>query len=137
MIPKIVNLKTLLFSAAMFLAPTSLAIAQSVPSPKEVYGFSVGDDYQLADYTQIEDYLAKLDNASSRVKKIEIGETVLGRKMYLLFISSEENLAQLAGFSRPARCRKRRSTIRRRKTALARRARDLCCATHERTTPSS
>lgn len=69
--------------------------AQHVPSPQEVYGFRVGDDYKLADYGQIEDYLTQLDHASDRVKKIEIGETVLGRKMYLLFISSAENLAQL------------------------------------------
>lgn len=65
------------------------------PLPEDVYGFRVGADYKLADYSQIEDYLSQLDAASNRVKKIEIGETVLGRKMYLLFISTEENLAQL------------------------------------------
>ena len=92
---KIANLKALLFSATMSLACASSMVAQNVPSPKDVYGFRVGDDYKLADYAQIEDYLTKLDNASNRVKKIEIGETVLGRKMYLLFISTEENLAQL------------------------------------------
>ncbi|WP_228236585.1 M14 metallopeptidase family protein [Allomuricauda sp. M10] len=92
---KIANLKALLFSATMSLACASSIVAQNVPSPKDVYGFRVGDDYKLADYAQIEDYLTKLDNASNRVKKIEIGETVLGRKMYLLFISTEENLAQL------------------------------------------
>jgi len=92
---KIVNLKALLFSATMSLACALSMVAQNVPSPKDVYGFRVGDDYKLADYAQIEDYLSKLDNASNRVKKIEIGETVLGRKMYLLFISTEENLAQL------------------------------------------
>ena len=84
---KIANLKALLFSAAVSLACAYTGIAQNVPSPKDVYGFRVGDDYKLADYAQIEDYLTKLDNASNRVKKIEIGETVLGRKMYLLFIS--------------------------------------------------
>jgi len=95
MTSKIANLKTLLFSAAVYLACASITVAQQVPSPKDVYGFRVGDDYKLADYAQIEDYLTKLDNASNRIKKIEIGETVLGRKMYLLFISTEENLAQL------------------------------------------
>ena len=89
------NLKTLLFSAVMSLTCVNISIAQNVPSPKDVYGFRVGDDYKLADYAQIEDYLTKLDQASDRVKKIEIGETVLGRKMYLLFISTEGNLAQL------------------------------------------
>ena len=95
MITKIANLKTLLFSAVMSLSCATVSVAQTVPSPKDVYGFRVGDDYKLADYSQIEDYLSKLDAASNKVKKIEIGETVLGRKMYLMFISTEENLAQL------------------------------------------
>ncbi|WP_375325858.1 M14 family metallopeptidase [Flagellimonas sp. GZD32] len=95
MISKIANLKTLLFSTAMSLTCASALVAQKVPSPKDVYGFEVGADYKLADYSQIEDYLTQLDNASDRVQKIEIGETVLGRKMYVLFISTEENLAQL------------------------------------------
>ncbi|MAE83085.1 MAG: peptidase M14 [Flammeovirgaceae bacterium] len=69
--------------------------AQEVPSPEDVYGFKVGADYKLADYSQIEDYLEQLDQASNRVRKIEIGTSVLGRKMYLLFISSEENLSDL------------------------------------------
>ncbi|SDQ13099.1 M14 family metallopeptidase [Flagellimonas zhangzhouensis] len=95
MISKIVNLKTLLFSTAMSLTCATALVAQKVPSPKDVYGFEVGADYKLADYSQIEDYLTKLDAASDRVQKIEIGETVLGRKMYVLFISTKENLAQL------------------------------------------
>ncbi|MEQ5792957.1 peptidase M14 [Muricauda sp. NFXS6] len=95
MISKTANFKTLLLSAVMSLSCAAFAVAQNVPSPEDVYGFKVGADYKLADYSQIEDYLSKLDAASNRVKKIEIGETVLGRKMYLLFISTEENLAQL------------------------------------------
>ena len=89
------NLRTLMLMALMSTCCIALMTAQKVPSPKDVYGFRVGDDYKLADYAQIEDYLSRLDAASSRVKKIEIGETVLGRKMYLLFISTKENLEQL------------------------------------------
>ena len=95
MISKTANFKALLLSAVMSLSCAAFTVAQNVPSPEDVYGFRVGADYKLADYSQIEDYLSKLDAASNRVKKIEIGETVLGRKMYLLFISTEENLAQL------------------------------------------
>ncbi len=94
MITKNATYKVILaFVLAMSCLPMSMA--QNVPSPKDVYGFRVGDDYKLADYGQIEDYLSQLDDASDRVKKVEIGTTVLGRKMYLLFISSEENLSQL------------------------------------------
>src|SRR5699024_8925101 len=41
------------------------------------------------------EYYDRLDAASERVKKIQIGETVLGRPMILLYISSEENMQQL------------------------------------------
>ena len=95
MILNLGKFKAVLFTLALALAPVYLGLAQRVPSPQDVFGFRVGDDYKLADYGQIEDYLAQLDQASDRVKKIEIGESVLGRKMYLLFISSEGNLAQL------------------------------------------
>lgn len=95
MISKTLNFKSLLLSAVMVLTLATVSVAQKVPSPEDVFGFRVGADYKLADYSQIEDYLSQLDAASNRVKKIEIGETVLGRKMYLMFISTEENLAQL------------------------------------------
>ncbi|MDH5368045.1 MAG: M14 family metallopeptidase [Cyclobacteriaceae bacterium] len=66
-----------------------------VPKPEDVYGFKVGADYELADYNQILDYLGQLAEASPRVIKTEIGKSVLGKPMLLLFISSEENLAKL------------------------------------------
>lgn len=66
-----------------------------VPAPSDVYGFEVGADYKLADYDQMLDYYDQLDEASDRVKKITIGESVLGRPMILLFISSEKNMGQL------------------------------------------
>ena len=95
MTSKKVTLKALLLSVVMSFSCITFSTAQTVPSPEDVYGFKGGAYYKLADYSQIEDYLSKLDTASDRVKKIEIGETVLGRKMYLMFISTAENLAQL------------------------------------------
>lgn len=95
MISRDIRSRVVLLVLALALGDAFMGMAQKVPSPQDVYGFRVGDDYKLADYGQIEQYLDQLDRASDRVKKIEIGETVLGRKMYLLFISSEENLAQL------------------------------------------
>ena len=55
----------------------------------------MGADYEIADYTQITDYLTKLNEASDRVQMQQIGTSVLGRPLYVLFISSEENLQQL------------------------------------------
>ena len=87
--------KVALLTFVLALTCISFTRAQTIPSPEDVYGFKVGADYKLADYTQIEDYLTQLDAASNRVQKVEIGTTVLGRKMYILFISTEENLSQL------------------------------------------
>lgn len=66
-----------------------------VPKPEDVYGFQVGADYKLADYTQMLDYYDKLAASSDRIIKTEIGKSVLGKPMLLLFISSKENLAKL------------------------------------------
>ena len=48
-------------------------MAQNIPTPKEHFGFSIGDNYQLANYTQTEAYIRKLAAASDRVKLVEIG----------------------------------------------------------------
>ncbi len=74
---------------------TPLALFAQVPRPADVYGFEPGTDYKIADYTQIQDYLRRLDAASERVRMIEIGKSAEGRPMLLLFISSEQNLRQL------------------------------------------
>jgi hypothetical protein len=66
-----------------------------IPHPAHVFGFHPGDDYELADLRQLEDYYGQLAAASPRVQRIEIGETFRGNPMHLLFISSEENLARL------------------------------------------
>ncbi len=66
-----------------------------VPQPVDVFGFQPGADYKLAGYDQMLEYYDQLDKASDRVKKVTIGETVLGRPMILLFVSSKENIKQL------------------------------------------
>lgn len=76
----------------LLLATTSLA--QRVPSPKEHFGFNIGDDYKLANYTQTEAYIKKLA-ASDRAKLVDIGLTEEGRHQYMLIISAPENLQKL------------------------------------------
>ena len=78
-----------------FVVNISLAQVQKVPSPEEVFGFQVGADYKLADYDQMLDYYNQLATASDRVKMIDIGKSVMGRPIKLMFISTKENLAQL------------------------------------------
>ena len=69
-------------------------LPQVIPSPKEHFGFNIGDDYMLATYTQTEEYFKKLD-ASERVKLVDIGMTEEGRHQYMLIISSPENIKNL------------------------------------------
>ena len=73
----------------------SVGYSQKVPSPQDVFGFRIGDDYKLADHSQMVDYYKKLANASDRVQLTEVGKSALGRPMILLFISTPENLQQL------------------------------------------
>ncbi len=68
--------------------------AQSIPSPKEHFGFTIGDNYNLATYTQTEAYFKKLA-ASDRVKLTDIGLTEEGRHQYMLIVTSPENHKKL------------------------------------------
>lgn len=77
------------------LVPVSLLAQQTVPHPRELFGFDPGDDYKLADYTQVRSYYQALAGATDRVHLVDFGQSVAGRPMMLLFISSEENIAQL------------------------------------------
>ncbi|WP_345955149.1 M14 family metallopeptidase [Mucilaginibacter sp. PAMB04168] len=73
---------------------TTAVQAQTVPSPKEHFGFNIGDDYQLATYTQTEAYFKKL-SASPRTKLVDIGLTEEGRHQWMLIVSSPENIKNL------------------------------------------
>jgi hypothetical protein len=87
-------LPALLLGLILIIPPIGGLLAQ-VPHPSDVFGFQPGDDYKLATYDQMLEYYKRLDAASDRVQMREIGRSVLGRPMLLLFISSEENLRQL------------------------------------------
>ncbi len=71
------------------------AVAQDVPTPAEVLGFEPGDDYQLALWDDLHEYYRRLAEASPRVELREIGRSVLGKPLIVLFLSSESNLAAL------------------------------------------
>jgi hypothetical protein len=66
-----------------------------VPSPRDVLGFTPGDDRKVADWTQIRDYFTRLDRASERVRVETIGETTLGRTLIAAYISAPENIREL------------------------------------------
>jgi hypothetical protein len=72
--------------------------AQSIPTPKEHFGFNIGDNYQLATFTQTEAYFKKLAAASNKVKLQVIGKTEEGRNQYMVIVSDPSNIRQLAKY---------------------------------------
>jgi hypothetical protein len=80
------------------LVVTIFAQAQNVPSPKSHFGFNIGDNYQLANYTQTEAYLQKLAATSNKMKLQSIGTTEEGRTQYMVIVSDPANLAKLAKY---------------------------------------
>src|SRR5215831_9787774 len=74
----------------------TLQAQTKLTTPKEQFGFNIGDDYELVNYTQYVDYLKKLDGESERLTVEEIGKSSEGRLMYLAIITSPENQRKLA-----------------------------------------
>jgi hypothetical protein len=66
-----------------------------IPSPKEYFGFNIGDDYRLVNYNQTEAYFKQIAAGSDRVKLVNMGLTEEGRNQYMMIISSPANIAGL------------------------------------------
>src|SRR3954454_21313623 len=71
------------------------APAAKVTAPKEQFGFAVGDDYKLVNYTQYTEYLKKLQAQSERMTVVDIGKTEEGRAEVTAIITSPENQRKL------------------------------------------
>ncbi|MEO6654708.1 MAG: M14 family zinc carboxypeptidase, partial [Pyrinomonadaceae bacterium] len=69
--------------------------AAQIPAPKDVLGFTPGDDRKLASWAKVIEYFQKLDAASDRVMFQEIGKTTMGAPFGYATISSPENLNDL------------------------------------------
>ncbi len=79
----------------IFLLLLGAATVAQLPTPKDVIGFTPGDDRKLASWASIVDYFKKLDAASDRVMFEEIGKTTMGAPFVYATISSPENLKNL------------------------------------------
>ena len=87
------------FLACAVILMTACAVsAQGIPSPKEHFGFNIGDNYHLATFTQTEAYFKKLAAASSKVKLQVIGKTEEGRNQYMVIVSDPANIRLLAKY---------------------------------------
>lgn len=98
MLPRLFLLVLLGFSSAALLRG-----AAPLTSPKQHFGFAIGDDYQLATYTQTEAYFKKLAAESDRARLVDIGRTEEGRTQWMMVFSAPENLAKLDRYREIAR----------------------------------
>jgi hypothetical protein len=69
--------------------------SRKIATPKQAFGFNIGDDYYLANYAQLTSYWQTLAKESDRMKLVDIGPTAENRRQYMAIISSPENIAKL------------------------------------------
>src|SRR5881398_1364849 len=69
--------------------------ARAITTPKEHFGFDLGDDYCLANYQQLTAYWAKLESQSDRLKVVKIGVTEEGRPHLMGVVTSPANHKKL------------------------------------------
>lgn len=83
---------------AVFAALPAVARAQAprITTPKEHFGFNIGDDYCLANYRQLASYWSQLEKESDRLKVVRIGTTEEGRPQLMGVVTSAANHAKLA-----------------------------------------
>ncbi|MGB9907083.1 MAG: M14 family zinc carboxypeptidase [Candidatus Saccharicenans sp.] len=86
-------LLTVFFLALYLLSPGPLR-AEIIP-PEKYLGFQPGQDFKLANWSQITAYFRLLDEASDRVKVLELGPTTLNRPLIMAIITAEENMPDL------------------------------------------
>src|SRR5210317_1095360 len=94
-------MKKVLFTMAMlFVMLGIMAQDTSITKPADFFGFEPGSDRNLFTYEQLIEYLQKLDGESDRIHLEEIGNSPMGRPMYIAFISSAENISRLDEFKK-------------------------------------
>ena len=81
----------------LFLAAgLSLAsVANALTTPKQAFGFAVGDDYQLINYAKLLSYWKTLAGESDRMSLVDIGKSAEGRPMVMAVITSPKNRKKL------------------------------------------
>ncbi|MBA2604910.1 MAG: hypothetical protein H0U94_15100, partial [Acidobacteria bacterium] len=74
--------------AGLLVACATALSAQGLTTPVQHFGFAIGDDYQLATYTQFAQYWHTLAKESDRMRVVEIGSTAEGRPQLMAIITS-------------------------------------------------
>ncbi|HEX7091594.1 MAG TPA: M14 metallopeptidase family protein [Longimicrobiales bacterium] len=88
-------MQRLLLTALLSVAAFAPAAAQRVPTPLEHFGFEIGADRKLANWTQLTAYYEALARTSPRVTVDTLGLSTKGLPFVMLTITSPENHARL------------------------------------------
>jgi len=91
------SLNRIIISISMLLSIgfSQLNSLTNFTKPEKHFGFIPGSDGNLFLYEDLISYLEKLEKESPRLKLLKIGNSSLGKEMYIAFISSEENINNL------------------------------------------
>lgn len=81
----------------------SLPNQREITTPFEQFGFNIGDDYRLINYSQLLQYWEKLEQESDRIKLAKIGQTAEASPMVMAIVTSPENQAKLDRFQEISR----------------------------------
>ena len=91
-----VALHRVLTGPGLALAAVGLLSAQNVPTPESHFGYEIGSEQNLANWTELSSYYEVLANASPRVKVDTLGLTTMGRPFVMVTVTSEENQSRLS-----------------------------------------
>src|SRR4051794_16611943 len=80
---------------ASLVAPLAAQTASKITTSKEQFGFNLGDDYQLTNYTQLTAYWKKLASQTDRMRLTTIGKTAEGRDQLMAIVTAPENFKSL------------------------------------------
>ena len=96
-------MRRLIFLSFLLVGPALLPAQSKITSPRTQLGHNIGDDYFLANYSQMIDYWHKLDRESDRMRMVRIGTTAEGRPMWMAIITSPENQKKLPRYQEISR----------------------------------
>jgi zinc carboxypeptidase len=97
------RLKSTALLLCLLAVPATGTAQTRITSPRLQFGHNIGDDYFLANYSQMIEYWHKLDRESNRMKMVRIGTTAEGRAMWMAIITSPENHQRLARYQQISR----------------------------------
>jgi Zinc carboxypeptidase len=91
-------MKHRLFLLSLLLVLLVFRAMAAVPTPESHFGHKIGIDNELLDWDKVVSYFEALGKSSDRMKFIDLGKTVEGRRQIAAAISSPANIRNLEHF---------------------------------------